>query len=135
MKVVRIISIALLLFLGIGAIYGGYSLISDPTGYNIKLPFDWIKGTIFKNYFIPGLVLFVMNGLMGLTTAFVTIFRWKYYAGFVLLQGITVVLWIVVQWFVIQHFFWLQFVFFGIGVILMIFGILLEFRISNKQIK
>lgn len=126
MKALKIICISLLFFLGITAVYGGYSLITDPTGASIQLPEQWIQYTIFKNYLIPGLVLLVMNGLMGIIIAISAIRQSKDNALYIHMQGLIVIGWIVIQILVIRQLFWLQFVFLGIGIFLIISGIMLN---------
>ena len=77
----------LLLFNGIGAIYGGINLMIYPDGSSIQLSPDWIEGTMFKNYFIPGLVLFIANGLFSIFTLITLAFNLKNHNWFVIFQG------------------------------------------------
>jgi len=60
----RWLLIFLLLFNAIGAYYGSYMLITDPTGENIKMPLQYLEGSFFNDYFIPGIILLVVNGLL-----------------------------------------------------------------------
>ncbi len=62
----RIFTIILLFILGIAALGGGWVLISDPTGESLGIPMALLKGTAFKDYLIPGVILFVFNGLLSL---------------------------------------------------------------------
>jgi len=54
----------LLLLQGIGALYGGFKLINDPSGNSLKMPAEWLKGTPFPDFRIPGLVLFIVLGIL-----------------------------------------------------------------------
>ena len=36
------------------------ALVIDPTGGVLGLPFEWIQGTIFRDYLISGVVLLVL---------------------------------------------------------------------------
>jgi hypothetical protein len=54
-KTLKIISVMLLSINGVGAIYGGLNLITDPSGQSIELPIEWMQITIFKNFLIPGI--------------------------------------------------------------------------------
>ncbi len=56
--------IFLLLFNAIGAYYGSYMFISDPSGSKIKMPIEMLQGTPFNDYLIPGFILLMVNGLL-----------------------------------------------------------------------
>jgi hypothetical protein len=102
---------ALLLFLGISAIYGGYNLIADPSGNRLQLPSGWLELTPFPNYFIPGLILFTVLGIFPLVATVLLFFKphwaimkplehlthkhWSWLAS--LTAGIALIIWITVQ--------------------------------------
>jgi hypothetical protein len=48
------------------AIFGGINLIYDPTGISIRLPISLLKGTYFSDFLLPGILLFVLIGLIPL---------------------------------------------------------------------
>lgn len=48
---------------GLSAILGGAQLVSDPTGASAALPLEWLQGSPFSDYLIPGLLLLVAVGL------------------------------------------------------------------------
>jgi len=54
----------LLAFLSVGAIGGGVTLIISPKGELMQLPLELIEGSLFSNYLIPGLILFIFFGLL-----------------------------------------------------------------------
>jgi hypothetical protein len=58
----RITLAALEGFIGICALGGGYAVITGAFGFAQFLPLSWLDGTPFKDYTIPGLVLFVVIG-------------------------------------------------------------------------
>jgi len=57
---------ALLLFNGFGAIYGGWNFMVHPDGSSMQMSLDSLKHTPFHSYLIPGIILFVVNGLLSL---------------------------------------------------------------------
>lgn len=59
----------------LGALYGGISLINDPSGESIKLPITLLEGTSFSNYLIPGIILFLLLGFFPLFLIFPLIFK------------------------------------------------------------
>ena len=50
----------------ISGIYGGLTLILDPSGGILRMPISLLDGTIFKNFLIPGIILFSLIGLFPL---------------------------------------------------------------------
>ena len=66
--IVKTISILLLLLNGIGALYGGYQLITDPTGSKMQIPLSFLENSPFNDYLIPGIVLFIVNGIFSFVT-------------------------------------------------------------------
>jgi hypothetical protein len=45
---------------GVGAIVGGYQLLSDAEGLGAKQ--QWLEGSVFPDYTVPGVVLLVVVG-------------------------------------------------------------------------
>lgn len=62
-------------FEAIGAIFGGISLMNDPSGESIKLPVKLLEGTVFNSYIIPGIILFLVLGFFPLFLIFPLIFK------------------------------------------------------------
>ena len=65
-KITRNILLFLLGFLGLGAIGGGGALIISPTGELIGLPLSMLEKSPFNSFFIPGVILFSVLGLIPL---------------------------------------------------------------------
>ena len=118
----------LLLFNGIGAIYGGINLMIYPDGSSIQLSPDWIEGTMFKNYFIPGLVLFIANGLFSIFTLITLAFNLKNHNWFVIFQGAILTGWILIQILLIQTIYFLHIILGGVGIALIVLGFALKRR-------
>jgi hypothetical protein len=57
------ILIALLVFLSIGAFYGGIVLITSPDGALFKMPVEMIKNSPFNDFLIPGIILLITFGI------------------------------------------------------------------------
>lgn len=64
-------------FVGVGGVYGGYSLISDPSGVGLGITTEPLSGSPFENYLIPGIFLLAVNGLGQLLGSFATFMRWR----------------------------------------------------------
>jgi len=65
-------AIALELFLALGALGGGAALMLGPHGQIIPLPLSSLAGSPFADYFVPGLVLFLVIGGGPLAAAVLT---------------------------------------------------------------
>ena len=128
----RIIAILLLLLNSIGALFGGWSFINDPTGADLKIPLTYLEHSPFNNFLTPGIILFTVNGLFGLLTLVWTIFEWKKYTWLIILQGILLIGWIIVQIIMLREFYYLQYIFGSIGLILLLIGIVLKRTIKHE---
>ena len=122
----KINAAVLLLFNGVGALYGGWSLMTDPSGQQIQLPLDFIEDTIFQNYFIPGLILFLVNGVFSVAALLSLIIRKPYAAKLVITQGILLGGWLLVQILYLHVFYWLQGVMFTVAILLVAIGLALS---------
>lgn len=122
MKALRILACLLLLFNGTGALFGGWSFIQDPTGSDLQIPTTYLEHSPFRDFLIPGIVLFTVNGVLSLVTLAWTLLEWKHYAWLIMLQGAMLVGWIIIQMLMIREIYYLQFIFGGIGIILLWIG-------------
>jgi hypothetical protein len=119
---IKILSAVLLLFNSGGALYGGWHLMTDPTGRSIRLPFAYIEHSFLKDYFIPGLILFCVNGIFGLIALVWLGGKFRYHPQLIILQGILLTGWIVVQVILIRQFYYLQLVFLLMGILFIFMG-------------
>lgn len=115
---------ALLAFLGVGALLGGYALASDPTGARLRMSTALLAGTPFPDYRIPGLILFVVLGLGPLVAVF-GIVRGVYWAWVAtLLVAFALLVWIVTQVLFVGYVSWLQPIYAGLALLLMALALL-----------
>jgi hypothetical protein len=105
-------------FTAIAAIPVGWSLITDPTGGGIGLPSDWIASSVFGTYLVPGLYLFLMNGLGMLAVAILSLVRHWSAPWLTGVLGVGLVGWILVQLVVMPETSTLQWLFLAVGLIL-----------------
>jgi len=66
---------ALLALLALNAFYGGISLILAPDGSLLGMQPGWLDKSPFNSYFIPGLLLLLMNGVFPLLALYGLITR------------------------------------------------------------
>jgi len=109
------------LIIGISAFAGGGSLMIAPDGSLLSMKSGWLLHTPFANYFIPGLFLFLLNGILPMLVFLGLIFKpdWKFFRLFnvfkdrhgawtySLFSGIIIIGWIIIQQ-SIAPYFWLQ---------------------------
>lgn len=121
---IRMSSVFLLLVNGIAAIFGGYTLASDPSGQAMQVSLEFLKNSPFPDYFIPGLILLVVLGGGSLCAALVAILKVRWYPTLVAFMGCVLVAWIVVQMLMLKVLFYLQFIIGGIGILLLALGVI-----------
>jgi len=105
------------LFIAIGPIPAGYLFLIAPDGTKMGMPSDLLSGSVFSDYLIPGLFLFIVIGLFNLISAIFSFIKSKYYSftGFGL--GAALIIWISVQIYILGLTYILQPVFLIIGII------------------
>ncbi len=121
----------LLLFLSVGAAFGGVVLMFNP-GF-MGATEELLVRSPFSRFFTPGLILFVCNSLLPLVTVFglwqkpawpwanaLNLYSDRHWAwAFALYSGFSVIIWITVQITMIQ-FTWLQPAFIAVGLLILI---------------
>ena len=118
------------LFIGIAAVYGSICMLIDPTGkllqMNEMLPYFQVlpfSDILFQNYIFSGISLLIVNGLSNLLAAYLIIKDKK--IGFILgtIFGITLMLWITIQFIILPTNF-LSISYFIIGFLQFIIGLI-----------
>ncbi|HSO85849.1 MAG TPA: hypothetical protein VLQ91_04815 [Draconibacterium sp.] len=131
------ILIVLLVLLAINAFYGGISLILAPDGSLLGMQPGWLDNSPFNNYFIPGFLLLLMNGVFPLAALFGlitknqnnTLNRLNIYKNrcwgwtFSLYSGIITNCWIIVQQLMAEYFI-LQTIIAAVGLLILIAALL-----------
>ncbi|HPB01983.1 MAG TPA: hypothetical protein PLZ67_03440 [Bacteroidales bacterium] len=115
-KILKVFTISLLFFTAINALIAGALFIADPSGKLMGMTADYLKDAPFNSFLIPGIVLFVVNGVLNVAAGIMTIRNHAAAARFVILQGILLCGWIVVQILMVRDINALHIVMFSIGV-------------------
>jgi hypothetical protein len=118
----RIIAIILLFIVAINALAAGYAFMVDPSGSGIGISTDYIRHSPFNSFLIPGIVLFVANGLFSLFVAIIAIRKGWHYQDLIFLQGVILTSWIIVQVAMVRDFNWMHATCLLIGYVLTRFG-------------
>lgn len=127
----RILCSILLLLNGIGALYGGYSFIIDPSGKLLGANISWLEASPFTDFLIPGIILFIVLGVGSVVTAIFTIFHIRHYIYLLIAIGTGIIIWILTQIAMIQMLYFLQYIIGGIGLVVLICGLVLRRRETN----
>ena len=117
-----------LCMVAVGGLYAGWAMIINPSGKSIGLPVEILKDTPFADFFIPGVVLFAVNGL-GQFIGSILAFLRKPPAGiWGITLGIILIGWILFQVYWIGFYLILQSLCSFLGAIEIILGIALYKR-------
>lgn len=119
---------ASLLFLGIGAIGGGGQFLLNPTGGIIGMSVDALAGSPFTDFWVPGLILFSVLGIYPLVVLYGLYTRRGWAWSTALTVGIALVIWITVQGVIVGFGHWIQWLYFGLGFILILLSLLPSVR-------
>lgn len=68
------------LFLGVGALFGGGAMVIDPSGELVSIPTSMLVRSPFSDFFVPGILLFIIFGLLPLFVVYGLIKRpqWRW---------------------------------------------------------
>jgi hypothetical protein len=128
----------LVFFQAVGAIYGGLTLVIDPTGGLLQMPLTSLEGAPFKNYLIPGLILLIFLGLLPSFLLYPLIFKPEWIRAdilniykeqhwsltYSLYLGIMLIIWIDVQIMILGYGAIIQSVYAFLGVVITIVSLL-----------
>ena len=109
-------------FIGLGAVGGGLALALEPSGANLGIPVELLKKSPFSTYLVPGIVLFVVNGLGSLAGGAATVARYRYAGETAMVLGGFLVAWIILQVYWIAAFHWLHALYLGLGFLEFVLG-------------
>ena len=115
-------------FIGLGAVAGGYGMVSDPSGNTLGLPMSFLEGSPFPNFLIPGLFLLLVNGIGSLIGAGLSFARRRYAQEMAMVLGGILCLWIVIQVIIIRSFHWMHVLYFILGIVELGIGLYIRQR-------
>jgi len=126
-------SIILLFFTGVNAIIAGTLFMIDPTGSKMGMSTAYLSNAPFVNFLIPGITLFVINGLMNVLTAILTLKNYKHFPNLIILQGLLLSGWIIIQVIWVRDFNGLHFAMLFIGLVLIVLGLALKGKMQVEK--
>ena len=126
----RIIAIVLMMATALNALAAGYSFMVDPSGAGLGMSTSFIQNSPFTDFFIPGIILFIFNGLTNIFTSIIAIRKGKDYSLLISLQGLILLGWIIIQLTMVEIFHPLHLIMGIIGAFLIIIGV----SLTNQDI-
>lgn len=105
------------LFVAIGALPAGYLLLAEPDGHGMGMSVDILSGSPFKDFFVPGLFLFTVNGLFNLVSSVLAFCKYRHASLLGLGLGAALIIWVSVQVCSVGLTHFLQPTYFFIGII------------------
>ena len=125
------------LFLSFNALIAGGLMILEPQGSLLQITPAYLSKSPFESFLFPGIILFMFNGLFPLFTFCGLLFKpnwhWadalnlysdKHWGwSYSLYSGIILIIWITIQ-ITLTPYYWLQPLFIGIGLLIIIFTML-----------
>ena len=122
-QIFRIIAIILLLFNAISALFGGWGLMSDPSGASMQMPMSYLEHSPFEDFLVPGIILFITNGLFSLLFAVLALLKFMNYSWLVIFQGFILTGWLIIQIIMIREFYGpLHVLYLSVGILLITTG-------------
>jgi len=105
----------LLLVNGLAALWGGGSLVVDPSGQALGMSTDFLVHSPFVDYAIPGLILFTVLGLGSLLAGIAALLYWQWWPEAFVIEGGVITGWIVIEALMLQVVYPTQLVIAAIG--------------------
>jgi hypothetical protein len=121
------------LFIGLGAVGGGFGLILEPSGANLGMPLEMLNHSPFSNFLIPGIVLLVINGLGSIAGSVLSFKLFQYAGEIALVLGAFLIAWILIQVHWIHSFHWLHALYLSLGIIEFALGWILRNTLRTSK--
>ena len=120
------------IFVSLGALSAGVLMILFPSGKQLQIPLEILDGSPFNNFLVPGIILFLVNGVGQLAAGLMSFRRHPLsgYTGAVF--GIGLMIWIFVQVSMIGGGHILQYIYFFLGTIETALAFLIHDQVHQK---
>ncbi|MFZ7115394.1 MAG: hypothetical protein ACO1G9_08470 [Bacteroidota bacterium] len=125
-NLLKIVAVLLLFFNGAGAIYGGGNFILHPDGSSLGITEEWLRYSPFENFLIPGIVLFIVNGVFNFVVIIFILKKWNYYQTLVICAGVLLSGWILIQMIMLRDVNNLHVIMGSTGILLIVTGFMLR---------
>jgi hypothetical protein len=105
----------------------------SPSGKMMQMPLSMLKYSPFNNFLIPGIILFIFNGLLCMVIAIFSLIKIRDYPFLIILQGCILTIWLIVEIIMLRVFYFpLHFPYLMVGLGLILTGYLLKKETSKN---
>ena len=118
--------------IGLGAVGGGLALVLEQSGSNLGIPLEILKNSPFSTFLVPGIVLFMVNGMGSLLGAAASFARYWLAGEIAMALGVFLAAWIVLQVYWIAAFHWVHAFYLSLGLLELLLGWLLR-KTSRRE--
>jgi hypothetical protein len=101
-------------------------MILDPSGRMLHMPLSLLAHSPFRDFLIPGIILLVTNGLVVIVVMAAAVRRVAGYGNLVAAQGVVIAGWITVEVIFLRTVVWAHYVYWAVGLILIVCGVVLR---------
>jgi hypothetical protein len=112
----RALLVALCLFAGLTAIWGGVELVWYRDGSFMRLPLSLLEHSPFRDFLVPGLLLAGVVGGINTLAGVLLLLRHPRANAEAMVSGALLAMWIVIEVLIIRHVHWLHAVYLALGV-------------------
>ena len=126
----RWLAVGLLILNGALACLGGVALMTDPTGGKLSISTELLQHSPFADFFMPGLYIFILRGILNLAAAILIILSRKLSPYVITASGFLLCSCLAVQSYLSHTVSAIQFFFACTGIIILILGVI---EIRNRQ--
>lgn len=109
-------------FIALTALAGGFMFVKDPSGAAMGFHVSMLEGSIFPDYLVPGLFLFLVNGLGSLIGALLSFTKNRNAGPATIALGAILLAWIVIQVIIIRSINWMHGLYFVLGLVELVLG-------------
>ncbi len=126
MKIFKRLLTLLLFFIAVTSMVSGLLLVISPGGAMLNLSLSLLDGTSFKNFLIPGILLFAVVGGVNMYAAFVNLLKRQNRYNWAIKGGVVIIGWIIAQMIIISTVHWLHILYLTIGISIILLSVQLK---------
>ncbi len=130
-KLAKVFIIILLAFAALNAFGGGYYAMAGAEG----VPTEWLEGSPFSNYYIPGIFLFFVVGGSFLAALLSVIFNYRHAKMITIGSVVIVYIWLLVQLMIIGYVSWMQPVTASVALLILFLILILHRKMRTTSMK
>ena len=124
----QLVAIFLLVIVAVPALVYGWNFMAHRSGESMGFNVEMLKTTPFNDFFYPGLILFVVIGVLSVAAGVLVFFEAKNYPRVLLMHTIAILAWLTAEVYFGLYEPKLHLPFYGIVLILLIIGVLMKLK-------